>query len=106
MTPRFRRCLQCTYCPSNVAICGSLLEEHAIPRSALSLSTTVICNESKTKHNEKIKQSLKMLIGKSEAVILRMTNRSMAKRKRTNNDIQNITQKTKDRAKRTPLKRY
>jgi hypothetical protein len=28
----------------------------------------------------------------------------MAKRKRTNNDIQNITKKTKDRATRTPLK--
>ena len=28
----------------------------------------------------------------------------MAKRKRTNNDLQNITQKTKDRATRTPLK--
>ena len=28
----------------------------------------------------------------------------MAKRKRTNNDIQNITQKTKDRATQTPLK--
>jgi len=28
----------------------------------------------------------------------------MAKRKRTNNDLQNSTQKTKDRATRTPLK--
>ena len=28
----------------------------------------------------------------------------MAKRKRSNNDLQNITQKTKDRATRTPLK--
>jgi len=28
----------------------------------------------------------------------------MVKRKRTNNDIKNITQKTKDRAKRTPQK--
>ena len=28
----------------------------------------------------------------------------MAKRKRTNNDLQNITQKTKDRAARIPLK--
>jgi hypothetical protein len=27
----------------------------------------------------------------------------MAKRKRTNNDLQNITQKTKDRVTRTPL---
>jgi len=27
----------------------------------------------------------------------------MAKRKRTNNDLQNITHKTKDRVKRTPL---
>ena len=96
--------LQCTYCPSNVEICGSLLEEHAFPRSSLSLSITVICNESKTKHNENLKNRLKILIGNSEAVILRMTDRSMAKRKRTNNEIQNITQKTKDRAKRTPLK--
>jgi hypothetical protein len=30
----------------------------------------------------------------------------MAKRKRTNNDVQNITQKTKDRATRIPLKAY
>ena len=30
--------------------------------------------------------------------------RPMAKRKRTNNDLQNITQKTKDRAKQTSLK--
>jgi len=28
----------------------------------------------------------------------------MAKRKRTNNDLQNTTQKTKDRATRSPLK--
>jgi len=28
----------------------------------------------------------------------------MAKRKRTKNDLQNTTQKTKDRVKRTPLK--
>ena len=28
----------------------------------------------------------------------------MAKRKRTNNDLQNITHKTKDRVTRTPLK--
>jgi hypothetical protein len=31
---------------------------------------------------------------------------SMAKRKRTNNDLQNITQKTKDQATRTPLKTW
>jgi hypothetical protein len=30
----------------------------------------------------------------------------MAKRKRTNQDLQNTTQKTKDRAMRTPLKHW
>jgi hypothetical protein len=30
----------------------------------------------------------------------------MAKRKRTNNDLQNITQKTKDQVIRTPLNMY
>ena len=32
------------------------------------------------------------------------TDNTMAKRKRTNNDLQNTTQKTKDRATRTSLK--
>jgi hypothetical protein len=34
----------------------------------------------------------------------RRTDNTMAKRKRTNNDLQNTTQKTKDRVSRTPLK--
>ena len=34
----------------------------------------------------------------------RRTENTMAKRKRTNNDLQNTTQKTKNRATRTPLK--
>ena len=34
----------------------------------------------------------------------RRTQHRMAKRKRINNDLQNSTQKTKDRATRTPLK--
>ena len=38
---------------------------------------------------------------KPEAVHRRMTDNTMAKRKRTNNDLQNITQKTNDRANRT-----
>jgi hypothetical protein len=44
--------------------------------------------------------------GKSEAVNRRRTDNTMAKRKstRTNNDLQNTTQKTNDRATRTPLK--
>ena len=32
------------------------------------------------------------------------TDNTMDKRKRTNNDLQNITHKTKDRVRRTPLK--
>jgi hypothetical protein len=35
--------------------------------------------------------------GLYEAINRRMTDNTMAKRKRTNNDLQNITQKTKDR---------
>ena len=44
--------------------------------------------------------------GKSEAVNRRRTDNTMAKRKstRTNNDLQNTTHKTNDRATRTPLK--
>jgi hypothetical protein len=34
----------------------------------------------------------------------RMTDNTMTPKKRTNNDLQNITPKTKDRATRTPLK--
>ena len=33
-----------------------------------------------------------------------MTDNTITKRKRTNNDLQNITHKTKERATRTPLK--
>ena len=50
------------------------------------------------------KKSLKIPKGKSEAVKRRRTDITMAKRKRTNNDLQNITQKSKDQAKQTPLK--
>ena len=32
-----------------------------------------------------------------------MTDNTMTKRKRTNNDLQNITHKTKDKVTRTPL---
>jgi len=45
------------------------------------------------------KNSLKIPKGQSEAVNQRMTDNTMAKKKkdkRTNNDLQNITQKTKD----------
>ena len=48
-----------------------------------------------------IKKGLK--IPKSDSVHLK-TDNTMAKRKRTNNDQQNITHKTKDRVTRTPLK--
>ena len=49
------------------------------------------------------KKSLKIPKGKLEAV-KRRTDTTMAKRKRTNNDLQNITQKSKDQAKQTPLR--
>ena len=49
------------------------------------------------------KKSLKIPKGQSEAV-LRRTDNTMTKRKRTNNDLQNITQNTEDRATRTSLK--
>jgi len=42
---------------------------------------------------------------KLEAVYRRRTDNTMANRKRTNNDLQNTTQKTKDRATRTPIKK-
>ena len=40
----------------------------------------------------------------TESVNRRRTNNTMAKRKGANNDLQNITHKTKDRVTRTPLK--
>ena len=49
------------------------------------------------------KKSLKIPKGKSESVNRRRTDNTMAKRKSTNNDQQN-TYKTKDRVTRTPLK--
>jgi hypothetical protein len=52
------------------------------------------------------RKGLKIAKGKSEAVN-RRTDNTMAKRKldqRTNNDLQNITQKTKNRVTRTLLK--
>jgi hypothetical protein len=44
--------------------------------------------------------------GTKEVIRIRKTkkNRQKKKDKRTNNDLQNITQKTKDRVTRTPLK--
>jgi len=50
------------------------------------------------------KKSLKIPKVESQAKNGRRTDNAMDKRKRTNNDIQNITQKTKDRATRTTLK--
>ena len=50
-----------------------------------------------------LKESLKILRGQSESVN-RRTDNTMGKRKRTNNDPQNITHKTKDRVTRTSLK--
>jgi len=49
-------------------------------------------------------ESLNIPNGYSEVVNRRRTDSTVAKRKRTNNGQQNITQKTKDRATRTPLK--
>jgi hypothetical protein len=53
------------------------------------------------------KKSLKIPKGYSEPVNRRRTENTMArgkKNKRTNNDLQNITHKTKDRVTRTTLK--
>ena len=49
-------------------------------------------------------QSLKITKGLSEDVIRRSTYNTMDRWKRTNNDLQNIAQITKDRATQTPLK--
>ena len=49
------------------------------------------------------KTSLNIPKGLSEAVKWRRTDNTMAKTKRTNNDLQNSTQQTEDRATRTPL---
>ena len=52
-------------------------------------------------------KSLKIPKGISESINRRRTDNTMAKRKkdkRANNDLQNITHKTKDQVKRTPLK--
>ena len=54
-----------------------------------------------TYSNQSIKKSLKIPKGYSETVNQRMTDKAMAKR--TNNNLQNITHKTKDRVTRTPL---
>ena len=43
-----------------------------------------------------VKERLKIPKGQSEAVNRRKTDNTMVKRKRTNNDLQNTTQKTKD----------
>jgi hypothetical protein len=56
-------------------------------------------------YNSKLyKKSLKIPQGSSESVNRRRTDNIMAKRKRTNNDLQNITHKMKDRVTGTPLK--
>jgi hypothetical protein len=52
------------------------------------------------------KKSLTIPKGLSESVNRRRTDNAMAKRKSTNNDLQKTTQKTKDRATRTPLKTW
>jgi len=49
-------------------------------------------------------KSMKITKGLSEAVNRKSTYNTMARWKRTNNDLQNIAQKTKDRATRTSLK--
>ena len=51
-----------------------------------------------------VKKRLKIPKGQSEAVNRRKTDNTMVKRKRTNNDLQNTTQKTKDWATQTPQK--
>ena len=50
------------------------------------------------------KRSLKTPKGQSEFVYRRRTDNTMAKRKSTNNDLQNIQKKPKDRVTRTTLK--
>ena len=47
-------------------------------------------------HNEILKNNLKKPKGQLEAVNRIMTENTMAKRKRTNNDLQTTTQETKD----------
>jgi hypothetical protein len=52
-----------------------------------------------------IKKSLKIPKGKSQVVKRIWTDKTMVQKdKRTNNDLQNITQETKERATRTPVK--
>ena len=51
------------------------------------------------------KKILKIPKGYSGAINPGRTDNSMAKGKKTNNDLQNTTQKTKDRATGIPLKR-
>ena len=48
-----------------------------------------------------LEKSLKIPKGLSESVNQRRTDNTMAKKKDTNNDLQNITHKTKDRVTRT-----
>jgi hypothetical protein len=55
------------------------------------------------KSKERQHNGQKIPKGKSEAVNQRKDN-TMVKRKKTNNDLQNTTQKIKDRATRTPIK--
>ena len=50
------------------------------------------------------KKSPKIPKAQPESPTNRRTDNTMAKRKWTNDDLQNTTQKTKDRATRTPLK--
>ena len=47
---------------------------------------------------------MKITKGQSKAVNRRRTENEIVERKRTNNNVQNTTQKSEDRAPRTPLK--
>jgi hypothetical protein len=63
----------------------------------------MFCGGNYLEHQIGIKKSLKIPKGQSEAVNHK-TDNAMAKRKRTNNNLQNLTQKTKDQATQIPLK--
>ena len=70
----------------------------------LRITYLTYCSASFSVLQSTITKNLKILKGWTEAVNLRLDN-AMSKRKKTNNDLQNRTQKTKDWATRTSQKK-
>ena len=71
-------------------------------RKSIKLSHTLRTDRKKS---SKLKMENFTKIPKDQAeAVNRRTDKTMTNRKGTNNDLQNITHETKDRAKRTPLK--